>query len=111
MAAPKGPDHAARAAFREGIRKRQVGERSSLLEAISGDETISDITKGELQKSLTAQDVDLTKATDEQLSKITKEFEKAKEGLDPKFKARQFQKQRGELLRDRPGILQTRISK
>lgn len=44
-------------------------------------------------------------------SSLLKEFEDAKAGLGAKYKSRQMQKTMGELRKDQPGILQTRIVK
>lgn len=52
-----------------------------------------------------------TDLLDKKFKESNEEFGRAAEGLGSKYKSRQIQKTSGELTRDQPGILQTRIVK
>jgi len=80
-------------------------QRKELLGQVGSDETLSDVTKKELETQLRG-DVgtkDVSAASDI--------FKRAKEGLEGKFKSRQFQKQQRSVLSDRPGRKQTVLSR
>lgn len=76
-----------------------------LFNEIMQDEAISEITRGELLKRFDTLGV----LDDGAFSSITSTFGKAKEGIDPKFRARQATEEFLSITRDRPGQRQTRF--
>ena len=88
-------------------KKQTSAVADELRSAISGDSTISDITKRELLTELGGG----KRVGIGAFNKISSTFEKAREGIDPKFKARQLQKAKKTQLSNQPGRRQTVLTR
>jgi len=90
----------------DSVRNPDVHRRKdNLFQEITSDETISDRTRAELLQRLDAFDP----GDDGAFASAKAEFEKAKEGIEPKFRARQKTEEFLKITRDKPGQRQTRF--
>lgn len=104
MSGPPDPTQTAEA---KRARDLETGskQRRDLLSQVGADPTLSDVTKKELESQLAGE------VGTKDVSAASDIFKRAKEGLDPRFRSRQFQKQRQSVLQDRPGRAQTVLSR
>jgi len=104
MGGPADPTQTA-----EGLRLKdlEVGskQRKDLLSQLGSDPTLSDVTKRELESQLEGE------VGTKDVSAVGDVFKKAKEGLEGRFKSRQFSARRQSVLQDRPGRAQTVLSR
>ena len=93
-----------------GMRARKgdgTTDAKELRKSIFGDESISEVTRQELLGKIGSAD----RVSVADFKETESELATAKEGKDPKYKGRQFQKSLGTALSDRPGSSQTLLTR